>query len=74
MIFSKRTIRAISIPKLGRFRAAFGSQRRKTFKTVNFGQKMTKFWTQIAKFWRSQIFKFCPSQIFDDAADDDDDD
>ena len=31
--------------KLGRFIAAYGSYRPKTLKTVNFGQKMAKFWS-----------------------------
>ena len=30
--------------------------RPKTFKTVNFGLKMAKFWPQMAKFWPSQNF------------------
>ena len=35
--------------KLGRFIAAFGNYRSKTLKTVNFGQKMAKFLSYMAK-------------------------
>ena len=56
MIFSKRTIRTTSIPKIGRFIAAFG-RKVKTLKTVNFGQKM-------AKFWPSQNFPGIYTMIF----------
>ena len=44
--------------------AAFGSYRSKTLKTVNFGQKMSKFWPQMAKFWPSQNFPGIYTMIF----------
>ena len=50
--------------KLGRFIVAFGSYRSKTLRTVNFGQKMAKFWPQIAKFWPSQNFPGIYTMIF----------
>ena len=40
MFSSKKTIRTTSIAKLGRYIVAFGNYRKKTLKTVNFGQKM----------------------------------
>ena len=49
MIFSKKTIRTTSIPKLGRFTAAFGSYRPKTLKNDYFGQKWTNFGLKVAK-------------------------
>ena len=50
--------------KLERFIAAFGSYRSKTLKTVNFGQKMAKYWPQMAKFWPSQNFPGIYTMIF----------
>ena len=41
-----------------------GSYRSKTLKTVNFGQKMAKFWPQMAKFWPSQNFPGISTMIF----------
>ena len=62
MIFLKKTLRTTSIPR--RYIEAFGSYRSKTFKTVNFGQKMSKFWPQMAKFWPSQNFPGIYTMIF----------
>ena len=64
MIFPKRTIRTTSIPKIRKIHSGVGSYRPKTFKTVDFGEKMAKFWPQMAKFWQSQNFPGIYTMIF----------
>ena len=49
MIFSKTTTRATFIPKIRKIHSGVWKLKAKNLQTVNFGQKM-------AKFWRSQIF------------------
>ena len=60
MIFSKNTIRTTSIPKLGRFIAAFGSYRSKTLKNGYFGQKLPNF----DHFWQKMRAKFFSTNFF----------
>ena len=47
MIFTKKTTRVVSIPKIMKFIAAFGRYRPKTLKNVYFGQK----WPNFDHFW-----------------------
>ena len=62
--FQRGPYEQLPYQKLGRFIAAFGSYRAKTLKTVNFAQKMAKFWPQMTKFWLSQNFPSIYTMIF----------
>ena len=64
MIFSKRPINTTSIPKIRNIIVAFGNYRSKALKTVNFGQKLAKILSKIAKILSYQSFPGIQSIIF----------
>ena len=49
-------IQRSSIPKIRKIHSGVWKLKVKTFKTVNFAQKMAKFWQQMTKLWPSQNF------------------